>query len=69
MIIKNNNGEYSLIKDGHTIASTGDSVPWSLDSLQIEELLPISDNDSFDIETIVIRNKNIEHPIVIVKKV
>lgn len=65
----NNNNNYSLIKDGHAIASTSDDVPWKLDSKQIENLLPINESDTFDIETIEIRNKNIEHPIVIVKKI
>ena len=67
IVIDNEN--YSLIKDGHTIASTSEDVPWKLDGKQIENLLPINESDTFDIETIEIRNKNIEHPIVIVKNI
>lgn len=69
MKIEFNNNNYSLIKDAHIIASTSEDVAWKLDSKQIEKLLPINENDTFDIETIEIRNKNIEHPIVIVKKI
>ena len=69
MTININNDVYSLIKDGHTIASNSEDSAWKLDAKQIQNLLPINENDIFDIETIEIRNKNIEHPIVIVKKI